>query len=780
MSTLCPDCSAPIDGLSACASCGLRLTGPLAQRLWVVDQELGALRTERVSLIARLHEQGEAPAPAAVWAPQPVRPRESSPQQVQNTLLSLGALLLAGAGLVFAAVTYQHLGVVGRALVLIALTAAAVGTSELLRRKSLGSSAESVGVVALVLGVVDAWAARRAGWGADVDPSTYAAVASGVLALLAGTWAAVSPLRANRVAAVVLAQGPLVLALDAVDAGPARIALALAVLVAADAAVATSPLPRECRATATGFGALWTAVSIAASVVAVLDRDRSGVAGLVVLAVVAAGIAWQRSGVERTAFAATVTPLLATAAWGFSRTDLTTAQQPLVLVAIALVGLQVTALLRSDREGPVLGALAVGAAALVTAAQATFQAVLGPFTWLSEAWSFQGSAARDAVAVHTHWSGTVVTVVVLACGAGIALSAGLLLDRLRDAVVPAGVLVGLAAVALPLGLATSFTVALAVLLALGGALCLVAVLRLPVLTGVGLAVVGIATAWSLATQDATLAVVPLAALLCAALAVRYPGALTGTALTLGTGELTAYGVTRELSVDQVGALVLIGTAAAVALSFLLPRLHRLGAEGAAVLLALVSLGLTSVDAGWLSWAFGLNGLLALAVATRTDRRLVGYAGALLLSASSWVRLADAHVTAPEPYVLPLAVMALVLGWFRREHGSFQAYGPGLTLALVPSLLASFDDPTPFRGLLVLMGGAAVVLVGGQQKLRAPLAIGGGVVVVEALHLLAPYAAALPRWVVLAVAGGLLVGVGATYEQRLRDVHRARERFDSFA
>jgi hypothetical protein len=113
-------------------------------------------------------------------------------------------------------------------------------------------------------------------------------------------------------------------------------------------------------------------------------------------------------------------------------------------------------------------------------------------------------------------------------------------------------------------------------------------------------------------------------------------------------------------------------------------------------------------------------------------------------------------------------------------GSFEAYAAGLTLALVPSLLKSLADPTPFRGLMVLLAAAAVVLVGSQQRLRAPLAIGAAVIAIDTVHLLAPYAVALPRWVILAVVGALLVGVGATYEQRLRDVHRLRERFENFA
>jgi uncharacterized membrane protein len=205
-------------------------------------------------------------------------------------------------------------------------------------------------------------------------------------------------------------------------------------------------------------------------------------------------------------------------------------------------------------------------------------------------------------------------------------------------------------------------------------------------------------------------------------------------------------------------------------------------EVAAGVLAVAAVVLASDDVGWLSWTLAVLGLLALLDSLHSDRRLVAAVGGLLLSASSWVRLADAGVHAPEPYVVPIGVVALVLGWLRvrQQPGtrSFPAYGPGLSLLLVPSLVAALDDSTPTRSLLLAGACIAVLLVGRQQRLQAPLVIGGTVLAVDALHLLGPYAAALPRWLTLGAAGVLLVAVGATYEQRRRDVTRLRQRFDA--
>jgi hypothetical protein len=94
--------------------------------------------------------------------------------------------------------------------------------------------------------------------------------------------------------------------------------------------------------------------------------------------------------------------------------------------------------------------------------------------------------------------------------------------------------------------------------------------------------------------------------------------------------------------------------------------------------------------------------------------------------------------------------------------------------LVPSLLAGLDGDELTRPLLVGLAALGVLLVGARTRLQAPLAVGAGVLVVDALDLLGPYAAALPRWVSLGGAGILLLVVGATYEQRRRDLARLRE------
>jgi hypothetical protein len=160
---------------------------------------------------------------------------------------------------------------------------------------------------------------------------------------------------------------------------------------------------------------------------------------------------------------------------------------------------------------------------------------------------------------------------------------------------------------------------------------------------------------------------------------------------------------------------------------------------------------------------------------------MAYVASLLLAASSWVRLVDADVHAPEPYVVPLATGALGLGLLRRRAdrgvSSWTAYGPALSLALVPSLIASLDDSSARRPLLLAVAATAVVVIGAVRRLQAPFVVGGAVLAVDAVRQLGAYVALLPRWVVIGFLGLVLLGLGMTFEQRRRDVQRAQQAFE---
>jgi hypothetical protein len=195
--------------------------------------------------------------------------------------------------------------------------------------------------------------------------------------------------------------------------------------------------------------------------------------------------------------------------------------------------------------------------------------------------------------------------------------------------------------------------------------------------------------------------------------------------------------------------------------------------------AVPALAFAAVDGERLWVALLVVGLGVAVVATTPSRHRLGWVAGVVLAASSWVRLAMAEVDAPEAYTVPGGVALLVVGALRRRrdpaYGSWQAYGSGLSLVLVPSLLRAVTDAGDLRPLLLALTAAAVLAVGAARRLQAPLVLGAVTLGVDALVQLAPYLAAaydvVPRWVTIGLLGLALVGAGATYEQRVRDLRR---------
>ncbi|MGW5347772.1 SCO7613 C-terminal domain-containing membrane protein, partial [Streptomyces sp. NPDC004050] len=183
----------------------------------------------------------------------------------------------------------------------------------------------------------------------------------------------------------------------------------------------------------------------------------------------------------------------------------------------------------------------------------------------------------------------------------------------------------------------------------------------------------------------------------------------------------------------------------------------------------------------------LAAVVCAGAAVRPERRRLGWAAAVLGVAAAWLRLWVSGVTVTEAYTLPVTVASLAVGLLRRrrdpEASSWTAYGPGLAATLLPGLVEAWQDPYWLRPLLLGAAALAVTLVGAHRRLQAPLLLGGGVLAAVALHELAPYVVqvvgVLPRWLPPALAGLLLLVVGATYEKRLRDARRLRAALGRF-
>ncbi|MFJ9573877.1 SCO7613 C-terminal domain-containing membrane protein [Streptomyces bacillaris] len=294
---------------------------------------------------------------------------------------------------------------------------------------------------------------------------------------------------------------------------------------------------------------------------------------------------------------------------------------------------------------------------------------------------------------------------------------------------------------------------------------------------------------SLAAEAATYAVLGALTVLFAGAALRTrpvveQAVLAVAAVVWGTALTGCVAGSLGLAPHEAAPLLLVVPAVTVLLGARL-RNHpvALPVELAGGLGALVAIGLAAPRAPFLALVLALCGVLAAGAAVRPERRPVaGYLAAVLFVTATWVRLAASEVSAPEAYTLPVTVPALVIGALRRrkdpEASSWTAYGPGLGATLLPSLAVAWGDPDWPRPLLLGVAALVITLLGAKYRLQAPLLLGGAVLALVTLHELAPYvvqvAGALPRWLPPALAGLLLLAVGATYEQRLRDARKLKD------
>jgi hypothetical protein len=692
----CPSCGfLLIERAAECPQCRLPLTGPVALALWQTDHELAALQLRRTELLAELRasvaKPAAAPAPAGAPSPPlpaspPVEPRYSG----QQLLLAVGALLVLTAAVVFVAVTWSAIGVLGQVALMAAVTAAsAVGALQLSRRR-LVATAQTLAVLTVGLAVLDVGAAytlNLAGLG-RLDEDVYGYLSS---ALLAVVFAALAwrdhHLWAFSIAAVIAAAAIPLFMLAAAGSPEVVVALVCALTTAGLVGVrAALPVRWDvARATMVPVAVCYLLATWLAAMAAVGSEQpfgAGGLAGLVGLAAAAAAGWW--SGVHR---------------------GIRGLSHPALAVAAVAAGVVIVVgyTWRVDESGTGLCLLA-GVAAAVAG-------------WL--AWPRRPLADRPVG----------VVVGVLQVVAAVALVAGYssYLDGLLSDL---DLLPRLRGLQPPVWLA--LTVALAVTAASS---CLTAVRHPRAREGAA----GYAAA--LAVGSAAVAASPSGL-----------GPLTVTLTTMALVLAAAAAWRRSRREERILAAVAVLAATAAG-----ARAADLGPEALAAVLATVGLA-----------AFGYGILPG-----RGNVALLGVAGC---SASVWVLLDDADVRTVEAYSLPLAALIAVVGVvrLRREPGSpsWLTVGPALTAGLIPSALASMDDPAVTRPLLVLLAAAAVLVGGVLLRWQAPVLTAVVALVLVSVAQLAPYAVGLPRWLTFGSVGLVLLVLGARYEQRRRNALQA--------
>jgi hypothetical protein len=879
------------------------------------------LLDRRNHLIAQLRASG-APTASIAVTPAPTAadrsadgpatpPRAAGPEwtreRVRNLLLALGVLLLAIAAVIFLVAAWGRFGISGRAGIMTLVTVLFAVGSGVASRRQLPATAEALGATTVALMLLDAlalWIANPAELLVGFF-GLYWALAFALITMLCVLAHRVTPLRAYRIGAALVAQLAIPIFLtDVPESRWLHIEWSASLGVQALAGLGIiAVIRRSTRWRDVGGPLAGSATLIwgAALAIAVHQAFSDGaewdaphwlaavlLLGLGGVAAVAARLASAHRLLRNVAAGAAAAAVLAGA---YSRTSAAMEGRwwAAAALALALSGVMVSQAIHEQwRPGIVAVLGVVTTVASLPALTHTAYAVLAPATWLRAVWDADPhTPARDVLGPALAWHGgypTPVAVGLLALTSFAIARATTHRAPRTLAVIPA---VG-AGLTLPLSAGASLWWALAADLAIAAGLTVIlrfaeqVPLRRTVAASAG-AVTLVAFIWSLATPGTTITVTAVllaaAAAALAAAASKAPAALatmflaatetaavtqyagwdlasTGVALAcisavavataavLGrsaTGQVAEIGGAATLagaillahsSDDDLVAVLAIGFLAAASAAARLPRwaaaaagllcatafqvaviagagnsgrLITLGVVGStlmavgvwalqrvhvtpapvesvgAVATALAIVAIAVADLRHLWVVLLVSGVAGALQAAHPSRRVLRAVPAVLLLASSWTRLATLDVTVVEPYTLPAALLLLGNGWLVRRRvagSSWSAYGAGLSLALVPSLLVAVHDPGTTRPVLLGLSSLGVVVIGLRRRLQAPLMLAGGVLASLAVIHLSPaflilYASA-PRWVLLGTAGAVLLVLGITYERRLRDLRQLHE------
>ncbi|WP_326764574.1 hypothetical protein OG978_08270 [Streptomyces sp. NBC_01591] len=841
---------------------------PPAEELALLDRELARLDARRSQLLVRrawLLSVLTPPAgpPAGPPAPQfaapfgppgtarPAAPfaapfgppaAQAGPRSAQNVLLTLGGLLLTIAAIAFTLVSWGHMGIGGRSAVLAVVTLAALAAPAVLLRRGLSATAESLGALASVLMILDAYALHRVAV-PETDGPGFAAAASAVLAVLWGAYGLLlGRLRLPLPLAVVSAQLPLLLWAWSAGAGASVFGWALLLTAALDCAIAVRGPGVAVRVTACvgcwTTGLLGLLVALAESVSA---GSASGAVAPAVLLLAGAAVAlfgaWRAPSGLAVAGGVLAGLCGVAAVGGVLRAgmDWDWSVPVYLLCGVVLLVAVRAPLPRPVRQGLVWASSAVTAAAVLAAAPPVGMSLMGTVSQLARVWSgapdggVRGALGTEGLA-WSHMAAAPVVLLMVAGLLGLAHRSWARLVRAAGPVLSPGAawrsatgatataLCWAGTTALPAVIGLSYAAAVSAQSVLVAGMFAVAVrglLRGTSAVGTTALVCGLVGAvsagfLSLAAEAATYAVFAGLLLVLGAAAVLLDGAATRAARALpdaravravralriaqavpacgavvcGMVLARAAGASLGLAGYQVAPLMLAVPAVTVLLGARLrDRPSALPVELTGAVSAAVAVVMAVPDRPFLALVLALSGVLAAGTAVRAERRPVaGYLAVALFVLATWVRLSASGVSAPEAYTLPVTVPALVVGVLRRrrdpEASSWTAYGAGLAATLVPSLFAAWVDPYWLRPLLLGVAALVITLAGARLRLQALLLLGGAVLAMDAVHELAPYVVqvvgALPRWLPPALAGLLLLVVGATYEQRLRDARRLKE------
>jgi hypothetical protein len=535
-------------------------------------------------------------------------------------------------------------------------------------------------------------------------------------------------------------------------------------------------------------GVAWSVASVAVAIdLAMLAPSRpDDLAPFVAVAALAAALAGLASAAGRVGLVSpavaaggtsfVVTTATAAAAWG--RLD-AWPDLPVVAAMTVATGLVWSHRSRAAQRGALIGAVAVGLAALAPVARA-FIWIAGELAWrVTAPWPPTPGPVDAAPPANTLASAVIVAALVVA-----------VVRRLAGPRTAASVAVGLGGAVLlagatavwhagggaVLGLAVSAGAAAAVLnrpddpapsvtLAASAVVTAVASLTAPPVTVTTLAIGAGISGWTVGgvqhRTDATSTAV------C-------------TAQILGLVAAVAAATTRGSGVPGLCLVAAAGGGWMVAAAVRSRVVHAAAVEATTTVAMVIGLGLAAAADGLtLGVAFATVATASAAVAVwRPDRRWMRWVSSAAASGSSWSVLSDAGVTTVEAYTAPpaLLIAGLAVAGLVRDPGrsSWPLLGSALSLLTVPTLLQLVGEPSDLWRLAgAIAGGAVLAAIGRRWSLQSPLVIGVGTAGVAALTQYGVVIDVLPRWLLLALGGALLLWLSISYERQVERLTVAR-------
>ncbi|GAA1731311.1 hypothetical protein GCM10009710_09960 [Aeromicrobium alkaliterrae] len=812
--------------------CGFDVRSPEVAEIWShleqIDELVATARARAVPVappVAAPVAPAVPPPPTQAVGPPPmpgVPPVTGAPAaggglSAGSVLLGLGATLLVVAAIIFVSFAWSAMGIGGRAAILAVLTVGVGGAGSWSLARRLRGSSEALWLVFVGFVSADWFAAcglglfgldGLEGWQVAVPWWVLMSLTTVVVGTVARRVADHSVVSLEVVAGLALV--PVVATVgSALGEQDVRLFWVMAILTLLAAAVATGAvlLSQKVWAAVSGVvaGACGVVTTVAAVVEAAAHRDLDAYVGqvhglpLLLVTVAAACLAVRR---ELRAVGVAAGVLLLALLVGLPLVDPLDGQAWLVWVAALAALVMVLRLPASVGVSQVGTGLVVAGGVLSAPLIVAWLAGLAPLGTIVDA-AARGPRDRPLLA-DTPGLGQVETLhgwITVVVGAGLAtmlVAAGRgrgstpALRRAGDLTAALVVLATAAAVLVAAGV--PLVVLAAVTLAAGVVLLVVGRRAGLGWEAVGLAVVVLSPLVATAVWNGILVVAAAAVVVLVVHAVvstrsdltvvSTPAAglwILASSLLLVTHPDIDLGARPAISILLAVALVM----AVVGTGLVQPPLGwspgvTLEGVGSAVALVLLLSGVALGDLAWLSAWLTAVGVTAMGVGLIVPgRRWVRIPAAVLLGLAWILRLAASEVTQVEAYTVPFAVAALLVGWIalRRdpELSTTVALGSGFVLGLLPTALVVLTDPVSIRAAVLGAVAAAFLAAGLALRWQAPFVAGGAALALVAIVELAPYGWGLPRWVLIGVAGLVLLVGGITWENRVRD-GRAAVRF----